>query len=213
MKKQTVIPTIIVTIVMLIVAIVSLFFLPTEIAVQWNENGVSSTASKFLILIFPVLNAVFIILHNKKNNEDARKIDFISLFVSLVLLAAQSIITLNSLGKIDMLSINYGFLQTVILLVVGLIICVCGNYIPKFAKNYYCGVKSAFAFNDNDLWTKTQRFAGKVWFISGLVIMLLSFCQWKGIAFLALGIVLIVVVVPRIYSRMQYQKIYYIKNE
>ena len=40
MKKQTVIPTIIVTIVMLIVAIVSLFFLPTEIAVQWNENGV-----------------------------------------------------------------------------------------------------------------------------------------------------------------------------
>lgn len=33
MKKQIIIPTIIVTVVMLIVAIVSLFYLPTEFAV------------------------------------------------------------------------------------------------------------------------------------------------------------------------------------
>lgn len=112
-----------------------------------------------------------------------------------------------------MLSLNYGLLQTIALLVIGLIICVCGNHILQFAKNYYCGVKSALAFNDNDLWTKTQRFAGKVWFISGLAIMLLSFIQWKGVTFLALGIILIVIIVPRIYSRMQYQKIYGNKNE
>lgn len=213
MKKQNIIFAIIVTSVMLIVAIVSLFYLPSGIAVQWNENGVSSTASKFLVLIFPALNAVFIVLHNQKSKKDTSKFDFISLFVSLVLFAAQSIITLNALGQIDMLSLNYGLLQTVALLVVGLIICVCGNHIPKFAQNHYCGVKSAFVFNDNNLWIKTQRFAGKVWFISGLAIMLLSFIQWKGMVFLALGIILIVIIVPRIYSRMQYQKIYGDKNE
>lgn len=53
MKKQDIISTIIVTSVMLIVAIVSLFYLPSEIAVQWNESGISNTASKFLVLIFP----------------------------------------------------------------------------------------------------------------------------------------------------------------
>ena len=213
MKKQSIISAIIVTSVMLIVAILSLFYLPSEIAVQWNENGVSSTASKFLVLIFPALNMVFIVLHNQKSREDTSKFDFISLLVSLVLFAAQSVITLNALGHIDMLSLNYGFLQTAVLLVVGLTICVCGNHIPKFAKNYYCGVQSTFALNDNDLWTKTQRFAGKVWFISGLAIMLLTFVQWKGVAILALGIILVVIVVPRVYSTVQYKKVYGNKKE
>lgn len=206
MKKQNITSTVIVTSVMLIVAIVSLFYLPSEIAVQWNENGVSGTASKFLVLIFPALNVVFIVLSNQKSKEDTGKFNFISLFVTLVLFAGQSIITLNALGRIDMLSLNYGLLQTVALLVVGLVICVCGNHIPKFAQNYYCGVKSAFVYSNSDLWTKTQRFAGKVWFISGLAIMLLSFVQWKGMAFLVLAIILVVIIVPRIYSRLHYLK-------
>ena len=99
-----------------------LFYLPAEIAAQWNENGISSTASKFIVLIFPALNLVFIILHNQKSRVDISKSDFISLFTTLVLFAAQSIITLNALGQIDMLSLNYGLLQTVALLVVGLMI-------------------------------------------------------------------------------------------
>lgn len=206
MKKQNVIPTIVVTMVMSIVAIVSLFYLPSEIAVQWNENGVSSTASKFLVLIFPTLNVLFVILHGQKAKEDKGKFDFIILLVSLVLFAAQSVIILNALGHIDMLSLNYKLLQTIALLIVGLIICICGNHLPKFARNYYYGVKPSFAFNDNDMWTKTQRFAGKIWFISGLIIMLLSFIQWNGIAFIALGIILFAIVSPRIYSRVQYKK-------
>lgn len=213
MKKQIIISTIIVTFVMLIVAIVSLFYLPSEIAVQWNENGVSSTAGKFLILIFPALSVVFIVLHSRKSKKDEGKFNFISLFVALVLFAAQSIIILNASGQIDMLSLNYGLLQTVALLAAGLVICVCGNHIPKFARNYYCGVKSAFNLRNNDLWTKTQRFAGKVWFMSGLAMMLLSFIQWEGIVFLALGIILIVIIAPRIYSVLQYQKAYGDKNK
>lgn len=213
MKKQSVISAIVVITVMLIVAIVSLFYLPSEIAVQWNENGVSNTASKFLVLAFPALNVLFVVLHSQKSKEDTGRFDFIGLLVSLILFAAQIIIILNSLGHIDMLSINYRLLQTVALLIVGLIICVCGNHIPKFAKNYYCGVKSSFAFNDNNLWTKTQRFAGKIWFVLGLVIMLLSFIQWNGISFIALGIILLAIVSPRIYSRILYKKSYDKKSE
>ena len=206
MKKQSVISAIVVTTVMLIVAIVSLFYLPLEIAVQWNENGVSNTSSKFLVLAFPALNVLFVALHSQKSKENTSKFDFIGLLVSLILFAAQIIIILNALGQIDMLSLNYGLLQTVALLIVGLIICICGNHIPKFARNYYSGVKSSFALNDNDLWTKTQRFAGKIWFASGLVIMLLSFIQWKGIAFIALGVILLAIVSPRIYSMVHYKK-------
>lgn len=208
MKNHNIICEIIVTFVMLVVAVISLFYLPSEIAVQWNENGVSGTAGKSLILIFPVLNVVFTALHRQK--EYKGKFNF-NLLVSLILFTAQCVIILNELGHIDMLSPDYGFIQRLALLIIGLTVSVCGNHIPKFAKNYYCGVKSSFSFSNNDLWTKTQRFSGKVWFISGLVIMLLSFIQCKSSGFLAAGIVLIMIVIPRSYSTLQYKK-YNAKN-
>ncbi|MDE7098503.1 MAG: DUF1648 domain-containing protein, partial [Ruminococcus sp.] len=103
MNKQNNISVMIVTFVMFLSAIVSLFYLPEEIAVQWNENGVSNTASKFLILIFPVLSAVFIVIYNKNSNENTKKSDFIRLTVSLVLFAVQGIIIFNALEYINML--------------------------------------------------------------------------------------------------------------
>lgn len=206
MRKHNIISEIIVTTVMLIVAVVSLFYLPSEIAIQWNENGVSNTAGKFLILLFPALSVIFLILHNQKNSADNRKLDFVGLLVILIIFAAQSIIILNALEFINMTSLNYKFMQAIALLIIGLVICVCGNYMPKFAQNYYCGVKSSFAYSDNDIWTKTQRFAGKIWFVSGLTIMLLSFVQWKGVSALALFIILFLIIAPRIYCKIQYVK-------
>lgn len=206
MKKQNIISTIIVTSVMLITALVSLFYLPAELAVQWNESGVSSTASKFLVLAFPVLSAIFLVLHSQKSKESTGKFDFVSLLVSLLLFAAQSIITLNALEYINMMSLNYQFLQTIALLVAGLTICICGNHIPKFVLNFHCGVKAAYAYSNSDLWTKTQRFSGKLWFVSGLAIMLLSFVHWKGVSILVLCIFLCIILIPRVYSKVQYNK-------
>ncbi len=174
MNRQNSISVMIVIFVMFLSAVVSLFYLPEKIAVQWNENGVSNTASKFLILAFPILSAVFIVIHNN-SKESTKKSNGISLIVSLVLFAVQVIVTLNALGYINMMYANYQLIQTISILITGLIICVCGNYMPKFISNYYCDVKVAYAYDNSDLWTKLQRFAGKLWFISGLVIMMFSF--------------------------------------
>lgn len=203
MNRQNSISVMIVIFVMFLSAVVSLFYLPEKIAVQWNENGVSNTASKFLILAFPILSAVFIVIHNN-SKESTKKSNGISLIVSLVLFAVQVIVTLNALGYINMLYANYQLIQTISILITGLIICVCGNYMPKFISNYYCGVKVSYAYDNSDLWTKLQRFAGKLWFISGLVIMMFSFIQWNGISLLVLFIILCLVIIPRIYARNQY---------
>lgn len=181
MKRQN----IIITGVMLFTAVVSLFYLPAELAIQWNENGVSGTASKFLILLFPALGALFPVLRREK-----------CLLVPLLLFAAQGVITLNALGYIDMLSLNYRLMQTIVLLLIGLLLCVCGNYLPKFPQNLYRGVKTPLAYGGQ--WTKTQRFAGKLWFVSGLGIMLLSFVPWEGVGIAALCIVLGVIILPRV---------------
>lgn len=43
--------------------------------------------------------------------------------------------------------------------------------------------------------------------------MLLSFIQWVGVTVLALGIIFVVIVVPRVYSTAKYKKAYSNKNE
>lgn len=206
MNKQNNISVMIVTFVMFLSAIVSLFYLPEEIAVQWNENGVCNTASKFLILAFPVLSAVFIVIHNKNSDENTKKSTFISLIISLILFAVQSIVILNALEYINILYANYQLIQTVSILITGLIICICGNYLPKFINNYYCGMKVSCAYDNSDLWIKIQRFSGKLWFISGLVIMILSFVQHKEISLIVLCIIFCMIIIPRIYGINQYSK-------
>lgn len=207
MKIRDNVSTMIITFITLVSAVISLFYLPDEIAVQWNEDGVSNTASKFLILAFPVLSFVFIFLHSRNSEESTKKLDLVSLAVSLVLFAVQDIIILNALGYINMLIADYRLIRTISLLVIGLIICVCGNYMPKFISNYYCGVKVPCAYDNSDLWTKIQRFSGKLWFISGIVIMMLSFIQWKGVSLIVLCIIFYLIIIPRIYGRNQYSKI------
>lgn len=45
---------------MIILALCAVFFLPDQIAVQWNSNGVSGVADKWIVFVFPLLS-LFII--------------------------------------------------------------------------------------------------------------------------------------------------------
>lgn len=38
---------------MMILALCAVFFLPDQIAVQWNSNGVSGVADKWIVFVFP----------------------------------------------------------------------------------------------------------------------------------------------------------------
>lgn len=211
MKKQNFYALLVIAI-MITTAIVSLFYLTAEIAIQWNENGVSSTASKSLVFAFPALSVIFYLLHKTNNKDESVRNDFVSLLIPVFLLSTQLLITLNALGYINMICINYQLIQTLALLIVGLLMTVCGNSLPKFAKNYYNGVKSSWAYESDNLWTKTQRFAGKIWFFSGLVIMILSIIRWEGISIITLCIILNVIFVPRVYSKFLYDRVKANKN-
>ena len=64
-----------------------------------------------------------------------------------------------------------------ILAAVGLLLCVIGNFMPKFKHNYFCGVKTPWALASAENWRRTHRLAGPLWF-------------WTGLAFAAAGLAL-----------------------
>lgn len=79
--------------IMIVSAIVSFILLPKEIAVQRNINGIYSTASRWIVFLFPaagVLTEYFCISNTEKNKR--KKTDLIIL---VILLLAEGAIILN----------------------------------------------------------------------------------------------------------------------
>lgn len=90
-------------------------------------------------------------------------------------------------------------------IILGCLLVFFGNRLPKTARNYYVGVKAPWAFENDDVWTKTQRFAAKVWVIAGLLLVVLSFapgCIQSAAVFAA---ILAIVILPRIYSKRVFE--------
>lgn len=191
---------------MLAAAAAALFFLPDELAIQWNNSGISNTGPKWIVLLFPALAALCIILHANQTGKKEGAGDIPWYFAGILLLfAAEIVIICNGLGLIEITNADSRLVTRCAAIILGCLLVFFGNRLPKTARNYYVGVKAPWAFENDDVWTKTQRFAAKVWVIAGLLLVALSFapgCIQSAAVFAA---ILAIVILPRIYSKRVFE--------
>lgn len=57
----------------------------------------------------------------------------------------------------------------------GILFIVMGNYMPKAVRNRSFGVRIYYTLNNDENWSKTHRFAGKLYFICGLATLFTIF--------------------------------------
>ena len=81
-----------------------------------------------------------------------------------------------------------------------------GNYIPKCTQNRYMGIKVIWAYSSKENWTMTHRFAGKVWFIGGIVVFLTALLPMEAFMIAFFAILLVLILLPTVYSYRFYQK-------
>lgn len=60
----------------------------------------------------------------------------------------------------------------IVCLLVGIILVVIGNYLPKCKPNRYMGIKLPWTFASEENWRRTHRFGGFVWVAAGICIVL-----------------------------------------
>ncbi len=89
--------------------------------------------------------------------------------------------------------------QLVVLLLMGLLLTIVGNWLPKCKPSWTLGIKLPWTLADENNWVRTHRFAGPVWVVCGMVIML---CALLGGAFLWVMAAAFVVMIaaPTVYS-------------
>ena len=94
-------------------------------------------------------------------------------------------------------------MEMIMPVLVGLILVIMGNYLPKCKQNYTIGIKIPWTLNSEENWNRTHRMAGRLWVVCGLVCMLTGFF---GGFWIFLGLVLVMVLVPFLYSWLLFRK-------
>ena len=203
MKKQTLSIAFLILITFLF-CLVILPFLPAQIPIHWNAEGViDNWCDKLFLFLFPVLQLVISVGFQFVRSTDPRRKNverFVStcnvfLLVLCLLIFGMCLITAISAWKPDALDVPMA-----ITLGLGFLFAVMGNLMPKIRQNYFIGIKTPWALEDEDNWRRTHRMAGRLWFAAGLLMMLLSVLPKEILTGSILGIALAMALAPYIYS-------------
>jgi len=204
-NKKMIIITSLIILIPLIAGIIMWNQLPDKMATHWNASGeVDGWSSKaFAVMGLPVfvlaihLICVFATGADPKNQYVSKKMYSLVLWICPAVSLLCGFMTYgHALGY--ELKVN-----TIMPLFIGIIFIVIGNYMPKTTRNYTMGIKVPWTLNSDENWNKTHRFAGMLWVIGGVLVLLT--CFLKSLILMPV-ITIVCAVLPMVYSYMYYRK-------
>ena len=92
------------------------------------------------------------------------------------------------------------------LIPIGILFAGIGNYLPKTRMNYTIGIKVWWAYTSEENWNATHRFGGKVWMIGGILMALAALLPHLWAVTVMLVGILVLVLLPILYSWRFYKK-------
>ena len=176
--------------------------LPERIATHWGLNGEPDGFSSRPVAVF-IIPLVLLLVHwacifftskDPKNKGQNGKVLGIAFWLSpaISLFAATSVYA-AALGKTVSVS-------SAVLMLLGVILIVVGNYMPKCKANHTIGVRVKWTLKSEENWNATHRFTGRLWFFGGILLCALAFLPVSALAWTAIPLTLVFVIVPIIYS-------------
>ena len=140
--------------------------LPAQVATHFGRNGEADRYSSKLfavagiylfLLVVHILCSVITEFDPKKRNVGSKIYHLILCICPVVSLWCGVMIYGNALGYKDVINLN---LWTNVLL--GIVLIVVGNYLPKCRQNYMIGIKLPWTLDNEENWDYTHRMAGMV---------------------------------------------------
>ncbi|MBE6958060.1 MAG: DUF1648 domain-containing protein [Ruminococcaceae bacterium] len=179
--------------------------LPEQIPSHWNANGeVDGWSSKaFSVFGMPLIMLAFQWICTLGTGADPKKANHPQKIVHLVLWIIPILSTVLHI-IVYMVALGQNVrVEVVMPVLVGLVLTIVGNYLPKCKQNYTIGIKIPWTLDSEENWNRTHRFAGWLWTICGLLLILTGFFGGFWIFF---AVVLVMVLVPLLYSYILHRK-------
>jgi uncharacterized membrane protein len=202
---KTLIITSILTLLPILAGIYLWNTLPEQVPSHWDVNGeIDGWSSKpFFVFGLPciMLAAQWLCVLGtaadpKKANHSGKVMQLVLWIIpvlSIILSAMTYMVVLGHTVRVEV----------IMPLIIGLVFTIIGNYLPKCKQSYTVGIKIPWTLHSEGNWNRTHRFAGRLWLVCGLGIMLTAFI---GGFWVFLPIVLVMVLAPMVYSYVLHRK-------
>ena len=200
-----------VIILMFVGGIIAYPYLPDKIITHWNIQGQPDDyMNKFLgTFLFPAVSLAVYLLMLAVPLIDPKRENYARFKKGYRLIRRGLILFFSGLYIISLIY-NLGFEVDIGRLVtagVGILFLIIGNYMPQIRHNYFVGIKVPWTLASEEVWIKTHRLAGKIYVLSGVILILIVFLP----AVLRFWILMTVVIggnaVSVVYSYYLYKKI------
>ena len=182
--------------------------LPDVMTTHWGaDSHVDGVAGKAfavfgmpaLLLITHFVCIVCTLLDKKQKEQNQKALGIVFWIMPMISLLSNGIVYRAAFGKeID--------LVLLLMIAQGIMFIMVGNYLPKIKQNRTLGIKVYWALHNEENWNKTHRFAGKVWVTGGFILLCLIFFPFASMMWVMIGMLLVIVILPVIYSYMIYRQ-------
>ena len=180
--------------------------LPDRLPVHFDGNGETNGYGSKLVFIFLPLGLYLLLI--VVPFIDPRKSNYLlfssTYFKIRVILSAflgllNTVVIYNELHGISKIG-------SFVPISVFILFTLLGIYMGNISPNYFVGIKVPWTLNNDEVWIRTHKLAGKLWFW-GCILGIVSLFFVKNAALVMFPVIIVITVVPIVYSYIIYQKI------
>lgn len=216
-----------ISILSLVITAIALQFMPDSVPLHYDLAGnIDRWGSKYENLLFPVIIS-FLSLHwhlftahyEKKavkaftekeraealSNAKVLKIVGVSMAVMLTVMQGFTLYSAYVEAKVNAAQ-AYVDIGKVSYILIGVMLIILGNYMPKTKKNHIAGVRISWTMYNDTTWMKSNRFGGISMMLAGVSIIITTVFVRSSVAIALLFVyILAATMITLIYSRKVYK--------
>ena len=166
----------------LVIVLIALPYLPEKIPAHYGfDNQVDRWGNKYEALLFPIISLLMgyfllgmakLAAKQEEHGENNKNVTIIMGILVLILLNALNVYFLyTSYNKVENLSLVSLDIGQLVFGIIGMLMIVTGNLMPKLRMNSMIGLRTHWSMKDEATWKKSQHIGGISFIIGGIIII------------------------------------------
>ena len=179
--------------------------IPVHFDAQGNPNNYGSRSYIALTIFFLSVGTYLFLMYIPKIDPKKNFSIFSDTYVKLrfILTLFFSAVCFNIIFSVKGKGLNPSFFYLAFAIVIALI----GNYMSNIRPNYFLGIRTPWALENESNWKKTHFVTGRLWFFSGILIAVLIFVlPVNYFIYVYIGFIILLALFPVLYSYIIYSK-------
>ncbi|MEM5005326.1 SdpI family protein [Priestia megaterium] len=199
-----------ITLLTLVAWLIALPHLPATMPIHWGANGEAdgfATKINAMILTVGIMVLIyFVIAFVPRIDPRKENYKYFSKTYNIVLNAVLLLFFFVNMSTI-LQGLGYNVpMSYVAPIMAGLVFIIIGNYLQRVRSNYFMGIRTPWTLSNENVWKKTHRLSGKIFFIGGLLILISAFLPDGYKSVIMWGSIVLCVAIPYLYSYLAYKK-------